>query len=173
MQPDTLILVLVGALVLRILYKRLRKSVGRQRFGRARVTFRIVFWSLFAGLLGLILFATDSVYMTTGAAGIALAQLGLRLTAHEHEEEHSYYTPNPFIGFAVFSLFAVRLGYRIASVAALVRAEDVDWRAYANRKALDDGPPITLAILFFIACFYACYYIGILVSRRRVPAVAP
>ena len=46
-------------------------------------------------------------------AGAVVAYFGLRLTVFDRQPDGLYYTPNRYIGLAVFAIFLIRFGFRL------------------------------------------------------------
>src|SRR3954471_9627307 len=107
---------IVGAVVVFVLFRRARSMFTRQKIRSDWLTFRI---AVFAALGGAILVLTLNnvpsllVDLVGLAIGAGIAWLGLRLTTFERQPDGLYFTPNLYIGLGVFALFLVRLVYRL------------------------------------------------------------
>jgi hypothetical protein len=166
-------LVLVGAFVAWAIYRRIRRSIGRQPVSPGRMQARIVILAL---ALALVTFASRAVHspelggaLLAGlAAGAALGYLGLRHTKFETTPEGSFYTPHTYIGVTVSALLIARVVYRfVANDPAALAAAQANGDPFASYHS-----PLTLAIVGVVVGYYVLYYLGVLMKSRdgRVPA---
>jgi len=169
---------LIAAIVLLILYRRFRRTFGRQRLRPKRMILRIVVLAVVCLLLlaspfrGL---ASDSAAAGGTVIGIALGLWALVHTKFENSEAGRFYTPNGYIGMAVVALLIGRLIYRFAVVYPLVHHA---MQQAAQNPQMQMTPlgayqrsPLTLGIYFILAGYYICYYAGVLIkSRATQPA---
>jgi hypothetical protein len=164
-------LVLVSAFVAWAIYRRVRRSIGRQLVSAGRMQVRIVMLALV-----LAIFASPAVHspelgvaLLAGlAAGAALGYVGLRHTKFETTAEGSFYTPHTYIGVTVSALLIARVVYRLVTTypAALAAAQS-NPDPFAGYRS-----PLTLAIFGVVVGYYVLYYAGILMKSReaRLPA---
>ncbi|HTW75455.1 MAG TPA: hypothetical protein VMD56_11110 [Steroidobacteraceae bacterium] len=172
MNPRLLTPLLITALVLWAIYRRVRRSFGRQPVIPARLY-------LSAGVLGalgaLLLSslwrdATLLVALLGGVAcGAVLSQVALRHTRFEATPQGRFYTPHTYIGLLVIALFIGRLLFRFLSVYGTTRAP---LAAGGDPLALYRHNPLTLAIIGLLIGYYVLYNLGVL-SRTRSIAEAP
>jgi hypothetical protein len=165
-------LVLVSALVAWAIYRRIRRSIGRQPISAGRMQVRIVILALV-----LVVIASRAVHspelggaLLAGlAAGAALGYVGLRHTKFETTPEGSFYTPHTYIGVTVSALLIARIAYRfVANYPAALAAAQANNDPFASYQK----SPLTLAIFGVVVGYYVLYYTGILMKSRdaRVPA---
>lgn len=145
-----------------VLYRRVRRQIGRQLLRPTSMIVRVVILSLVA--TSLLVMAPLSPMVTTAefgglAAGLAIAWFALRRTTFETTAEGRYYTPNPWVGAAVSALLVARVAMRLAAPSAAATPSD-PFAALASS-------PLTLATFFLIAGYYGGYTVGLL---RRSPA---
>jgi hypothetical protein len=173
MNPRLMTPLLLGVVIVLLLYRRARRSFGRQPINAARLSLR-------AGLLcavGALVLSTiwrDTRLVQALAAGLAagglLARLGLAHTRFDASAEGRFYTPHSYIGVTVLVLFVARLVYRVAS-------------GHADLAALQATPggspvmtyqqnPVTLALLGVPIGYYVLYNLGVL-RRSRALAGSP
>lgn len=171
MDPRLLTPYLIAAIVAWSVYRRMRRSFGRQRVRGG------LMWVRIALLTGLALFITID---TAGdvevlgallggiACGAALGYVGLRYTQFEVTAQGRFYTPHAYIGLAVTALFLGRLLYRFLGLynGALPAAENGQSLAALYRHS-----PFTLAVFGVLVGYYVLYYAGVL--QRTRPAGAP
>src|ERR1700690_767987 len=152
--------ILVGALVLWALYRRVRRSFGRQAVNPVRLRLRIGLLALIGGLLlvaSVRQFALLASLLGGAACGAAFAYLGLRHTKFEASQEGRFYTPHTYLGLLVTAVFVGRIVFRVL------------WAPAAPPAPLAPGPlqiaplnPATLATLGLLMGYYLCYYAGVL-----------
>lgn len=98
-----------------IMYRRIRRSFGRQPWQPKRTMFRL---GLMVLLLAFLLFGAvflPNVRLGVGlglAAGLSLGALALHLTQMEWHEGKPTYVPNPWIGGVLTLLLVGRLAWR-------------------------------------------------------------
>lgn len=162
------------ALIGFMLFRRYRQTVGRQPLVPTRLMFRV-------GLLGLaaLLFLTLSFSHPAAAAAASLAGLvvggllglvGLHLTRFERAPDRDYYTPNTYLGLAVFGVFLARLAYNFIRVSAQIQAMPPPGGQVpsAGFGSLTSSP-LTAALLLMVFGYYLIYEAGLLLWVRRNP----
>jgi hypothetical protein len=174
MDPKLITPILIGAVVVWAIVRRVRRTFGRQPVQPARMWLRI----------GILTFAGVAVVVTSGMrsaqmlealiggllCGAALAGLGLRHTRFEVTTEGRFYTPHTYIGLAVMLLFLGRLAYRflyLSSSAGGTLAADPGAAAAYQRS------PLTLGIFGLLVGYYVLYYAGVLFRTRSSALPAP
>jgi hypothetical protein len=151
-----------------MLYRRLRRTFGRQPFTPKRMVFRMI---LLSAVCVLLLVGTPATTASLGAAaaglvlGVALAMVGLMHTHVEATAEGKFYTPNKWIGLVVTALFVGRLAGRLFTISE--RATQL--ASGASPFAGVQRSPVTLGLFFLLAGYYVTYYAGVL---RKAPAPA-
>jgi hypothetical protein len=162
---------LVAALIVLAVYRRLRRSFGRQPLRAGRMIFRIALLSV----LGVLFFVTTGLRSGAFAgaafagliAGVLLALWGASQTRFESIGTERYYVPHTYTGIAVSLLFIGRVAYR------LLLAYQV---AHADHAAMNAGPPLGAAGylsspltlgLFFVLVGYYVYYLGFILWKSK------
>lgn len=171
MDPRLVTPYFAAAVVVWILYRRMRRSFGRQRVQDKRMWFRIGFLTLITALAA-VGFARDIDVLGALLAGIvcgaALAYVGLRHTKFEITPNGRFYTPHTYIGLVVTALLVGRLLYRFLGVyngvAPPAAAGQGLAAAYQHR-------PLTLAVFGVLVGYYVLYYLGVL-RRTRATGLA-
>ena len=159
---------LIAALVVWGIYRRLRRSFGRQRVREGLMWLRIGILTALAASIAVVT-AHDARVLAALAAGIAggaaLGYVGLRYTRFEVQPDGRFYTPHTYIGVAVTALFFGRLLYRFLTVYD---------GALPNRgfAAAYQGSPFTAVVLGALVGYYVFYYLGVL-QRTRLAAAVP
>ena len=169
MPPDySRILPWVFALLIPLaLYRRFRRTFGRQLLVPARMLVRIAIFLLIAVLLTM--GARNFALQALGgvALGAALALWGASRTRFETENGRRYYIPHTYTGIAVTLLFVGRLIYRFTQSSALGMAGDT--ATTGGPKAAVQSP-LTIGIFFVLIGYYVCYYSWVLWKSRHITA---
>jgi hypothetical protein len=168
MDQKLITAVLTGALVLWVLYRRVRRNIGRQPVTPVRMQFRMGVLVV-VGLLLAIPAARD-VNLLAGllagtVGGVALGWFGLRHTRFERTDQGVFYTPHTYIGLAVSALLLSRLVYRFFIVYPTMQAAS---QADQNPFAAFQRSPLTLAIFGVLIGYYVFYYAGVLGTSRNL-----
>jgi hypothetical protein len=170
MQPAdfrSVVPILVCALVLWAVYRRVRRSFGPQAVNPLRLRLRIGLLGVLALAL-LLTTARDPTLVATflggAACGAALAYIGLRHTRFEANAQGRFYTPHTYMGLLVTTLFIGRIALRLLPTVAAARATlppDPD-----PLRAMQ-GNPVTLATFGILVGYYLLYYAGVLWKSAR------
>ena len=182
MQPDFSQIgpFLFAALLVFAIYRRFRRSFGRQPLRPARMTLRIVLLAAVSCAL-LPLAWRSAQFLTAELAGAALG-IGLGLWGAQRNRflmhgGRLHYLPHTYAGIAVSLLFLGRLAFRVVQVYTGVQASHaahVDGGAdpsQAFAPASMVSSPLTVAIFFVLAGYYACYYSWVLWKSKHLKAV--
>lgn len=169
MDPRIVTPYLIAALVVWGVYRRMRRSFGRQRVREGRMWFRVGLFTLIAALAAVSV-ARDVDMLGTLLAGIAcgavLGYIGLKHTKFEVTPDARFYTPHAYIGLVVTALFLGRIVYRFLGVYNGVTPPAAAGQSLA---ASYQHSPLTLAIFGILVGYYVLYYVGVL-QRTRPPA---
>lgn len=149
-------------------YSRIRRMVGRQRLSRIRPWITLAIFPLLIALyaagarahLELLCWLAGGI-----AAGLLLAQYGLRRTVFEPTAQGLFYTPNAHLGIGLSLLFVGRIVYRLVEIFVLASGQPIDWSDFAR------SPP-TLAIFGLLSGYYMGYAFGLIRWRARVVRAA-
>jgi hypothetical protein len=164
-DPKLVTTILLAALVVWGIARRLRRTFGRQPVQSTRIVLRIGVLAV-AGVL-VVATTRNAEALEAVAAGIvcgaALGYLGLRHTRFEVTPQGRFYTPHTYIGLAVTALFLGRLAYRFVYLSygtgAMVDASQNPAVAYQKN-------PVTLGIFGVLVGYYVLFYSGVLVKTR-------
>jgi hypothetical protein len=167
MDPNLIAPILVAALVVWGILRRLRRTFGRQPVHVGRIWLRIGVLTLAGGLVIATSAARNVEALEALAAGLtcgaALGYLGLRHTKFEVTPEGRFYTPHTYIGLAVTALFLGRLLYRFFYLSygtnAVVGANQ-------NLAVAYQKSPLTLGVFAVLIGYYVLFYAGVLVRTR-------
>lgn len=165
--------VLIGALVLFVLYRRFRRSLGRQKLRPTSMWIRVVVLALVCVLLLLSPFRNNMTFIAAAIGMVLGIGLGFYATAHtkfETTPEGRFYTPNGYIGMGVLALLIGRLIYRFMVIYPAIHSAA---QQAAQNPQLQGSPfaayqrsPLTLGIYFLLAGYYICYYISVIMRSR-------
>jgi hypothetical protein len=172
MDPKLITPVLMAVLVAWALYRRVRRTIGRQLVSPARMQWRIGIFGV-VGALMLFVSLRDMQLLGAMVAGLAggavLAWFGLRHTKFETTAQGHFYTPHTYIGLFVSALLLGRVLYRILVLYAGMQAAA---QANANPFAAYQKSPLTLAIFGVLVGYYLTYYAGVLSKSRSLASTA-
>jgi hypothetical protein len=166
---------LVAAVVVLAIYRRLRRSFGRQPVSSRRMTWRIALL-LLAGctLLPVALRSTPflGAELVGAALGIALGVWGAQRTRFEMYGGRLHYVPHTYTGVAVSLLFLGRLAYRVVQVYMSAHASHA--AAASEDPAQVFAPdsmvrsPLTVGLFFVLLGYYLCFYGWLLWKSKRL-----
>jgi hypothetical protein len=151
------------------LYRRFRRTFGRQLVTPSRMVLRIVLLSTVCVLIVVSSSSTPAGFAAAGAGlvgGVLLAAVGLRLTKFEATNEGRFYVPNGWIGMAVAALFLGRLAGRLFTMSERVAAAQAGGAPFAGLQ----WSPLTIGLFFLLAAYYVGYYAGVLMKARTLRA---
>ena len=154
------------------LFRRFRGMVGRQPLVPSRLMFRVGLLAL-AALLFLIPSLSRPAAAAASLAGLVVGGLiglaGLRLTRFERTPERDYYTPNTYLGLAVFGVFLARLAYNFVRVSAQLQTLPAAGQTPPTGFSSLTSNPLTAALLLMVFGYYLVYEAGLLLWVRRNP----
>jgi hypothetical protein len=162
---------LLAALIVLAVYRRLRRSFGRQPLRPARMVVRIVIFSVL-GVLFLISAGLRSGAFLGAAiagllAGVLLALWGAARTRFETIGTERYYVPHTYTGIAVSLLFIGRVAYRVLQTYGTPRADGTALPVGAGLGAAGYvSSPLTFG-LFFVLVGYYVYYLGFILWKSK------
>lgn len=170
MDPKLFAPLLIVALVLWGIYRRARRSFGRQAVVRGRLWGRLVMLALVVVLVGAGALHDARALIGLGAGlgcGLLLAAVGLRYAQFESTPEGHFYTPHAMIGAVLMAVLVGRIGWRVLRVYAAAPA------ALSSPQGLgtiDPHNPVTLGLFGGLVGYYAAFNLGVL---RRSSAMPP
>jgi hypothetical protein len=163
-----------AALVLFIIYRRFRRSIGRQPLLPGRMMVRMTILSVIGLLLLPAALRSSAGALAIGAGlalGVGLGVWGAKHTRFEWHEEKLHYVPHTYAGMVVSALFLGRLIYRF-----LVLPQS----GYSPGAAAPPGSspatvlgslyhnPLTLSVFFVLIGYYVYYYSYVLWESKHV-----
>lgn len=164
----------IAPVALLVLYRRMRRHVGRQPLQAWRVGMRLAGMGIAAiallliGLAGALVGSTSGLSVLAGlAGGFVVGGYGLRSTRFETTIDGRFYTPNPWLGLGLSALMLGRLAYRFIAVRGASQAALL---ADPYSLATLHRSPLTLAIAGLAVGYFLRYAVG-LWRAARSPAV--
>jgi len=164
MQPDFSKIgpFLVSALVIFAIYRRFRRSFGRQLLGPGRMTVRVALLAV-AGCALLPMALRSAQYLWSELAGATLGVgLGVWSAGRTRFLMHGgrlQYVPHTYTGIVVSLLFLGRLAFRVA-------------QAYTGSQAFAPtsmvSSPLTIGIFFVLVGYYLWYYAWMLWKSKHL-----
>ncbi len=159
-----------------MLYRRLRRTVGRQPL----VPGRLMFQAGLLAVLSLVFLALAFISLGAAAAAVggllaggAIGLLGLNHTRFERGPDRDYYTPNTYLGLAVFGLFLARLAYRWVQASVQMQSLPAGGHPPSAIVGGLTSSPLTTALLLMVFGYYLVYESGLLLWVRRNPPGQP
>lgn len=159
---------MIAAFIGWAIYRRARRSFGRQPVSVVRLRLRI---GLLA-VVGTLILVTSAARMDLLApmlggivCGAVLAMVGLRHTRFEATPEGRFYTPHTYIGLFVSALFIGRILFRFLTLyghpQSLTQASPNPFDQYQRS-------PLTLAIFGVLVGYYILFNLGVLRKSREI-----
>jgi hypothetical protein len=159
---------LLAALVIFAIYRRLRRSFGRQPLRPASMTVRIVLLAII-GCAMLPLALKSAQFLTAELAGLALGVAlgwwGSQRTRFLTLGTRLYYVPHTYTGIAVSLLFLGRLIFRALQAYAAAHAGHASAGGPAQSLA---SSPLTVALFFVLIGYYICFYSWVLWKSKHL-----
>jgi hypothetical protein len=159
---------LLAALVVFAVYRRLRRSFGRQLLRPGRMTLRMVLLTVVGcALTPMALRSAQYLWaeLAGAALGIGLGAWGAGRTGFLMYRERLHYVPHTYTGIAVSLLFLGRLVFRMLQAYAGPHAA----QTFAPSSMVSS--PLTVGILFVLVGYYVCYYGWVLWKSKHLEAV--
>ena len=152
---------LFAGLIAWIVYRRVRRNVGRQKVWPRLIRIYLCTGSLLT--LWVISLSFQSLNLLLGIAGgllvgALLGRLGWRLTKFEETPDGHFYTPDTRIGIAISLLFIARIAYRFWMLRDAAASSGVH---HFIRN------PLTLFVFGLFAGYYIVYYIRLFIYTRE------
>jgi hypothetical protein len=165
---------LFAVLIPLMLYRRFRRTFGRQPLQKSRMTLRIVVLLILGATLAP-LALQSSAYLSGEvgglAAGVALALWGAQRTRFLTQDGRLYYIPHTYTGIAVSALLLGRIAYRIVqlfSAGGLTGIGAPGGSGTAGGPASMMRSPLTATIFFVLIGYYVCYYGLVLWKSKHI-----
>lgn len=166
-------ILIIAALILFSIYRRVRRNIGWQEFREGSLMFRTVFL-LVVGLLfvsGAVLHPISLISDILGILiGVALAYYSATVTNFEQREGRLYYRPNTWIGSTVTVIFLARLLYRFYSLyssGGFSSYQQGQTNGFQNMSGAI-GNSWTAGLMLIMFAYYVIYYFLLLRKQKRL-----
>jgi hypothetical protein len=164
----------IAVLAVLLIYRRFRRSFGRQRILPVRMRLRIgILIVLGCSLLPMAMKSGQflMIEFTGLAAGVALGVWGAERTRYQSYDGQLHYVPHTYTGVAVSLLFVGRMVYRIVELYSMERSSgssgaDLASQGFASPTMMRS--PLTVGLLFAVIGYYVCYYGMVLWKSNRI-----
>jgi hypothetical protein len=152
-----------AALVLFVIYRRFRRSFGRQPLRPRRMIARMTILSAIGLLLlpAALRSSAGALAISAGLAlGVGLAVWGAQRTRFEWHEGMLHYIPHTYAGMIVSALFLGRLIYRLLVLPQSGYSPGAGFSAAPPTEAFGAlyHNPLTLSVFFALIGYYVYYY---------------
>ncbi len=153
---------LFAALVMLIVYRRLRRSFGRQPLRPRRMTLRMILLVVLACTFAPLALRSTQYFgaeISGAVLGFALGVWGAQRTRFQMYQDRLHYVPHTYTGIAVTLLVLGRLAFRGIQAYTgpqLGPAPMNPSHAYPPDSMVRS--PLTAGIFFILAGYYLCYY---------------
>jgi len=159
-----------AVLVVFLVYRRFRRTFGRQLLHPTRMTARVVLLVVLAAVLaptGL----RGGEYLLAEAAGaavgIGLALWGASRTRYVRDGGRLFYIPHTYTGITVSALLLARILYRFAAIYTTGGLSVPVGPAPGTPEAMVKTP-LTLGLFFVLIGYYVCYYSRLIWKSKRI-----
>ncbi|HEX7056678.1 MAG TPA: hypothetical protein VF260_05710 [Bacilli bacterium] len=176
MDQHSSTLIIMIALILFAIYRRVRRNIGWQHLRSGSMTIRIVLF-LVVGLLFFIEGVFHPISLISDIAGIGLgvvlALYGAKVTDFAQREGLLYYRPNVWIGAVVTFIFLARFVYRFYGVFSSGILDQVQ-QGKQNPNDLQNlssaADSWTAGLMLIMFAYYVVYYMILLKKQKQLQA---
>jgi hypothetical protein len=166
---------LLAAVVMFAVYRRLRRTFGRQLLRPRRMVFRIALLTV-VGCALMPLALRSAQFLTaelSGAVlGVALAIWGAERTRFLKYNGQLHFMPHTYTGIIVSLLFLGRLVFRLVQVYSGAGHAPHSGDAAEPSQAFSSGSaiqsPLTVGLFFVLVGYYVCYYSLVLWKSKHL-----
>ena len=160
---------LFAVLIPLMIYRRLRRSFGRQPLRPTRMGVRMIILGLLAASLAPLMSRSPALLLAGAAGaglGIALALWGASRTRFLTQKGQLCYVPHTYAGIAVSLLVVGRIAYRLTQAYASGGFEQAAPAGAGSAQVVQS--PLTVGILLVLIGYYLCYYAWLLWKAKHV-----
>jgi len=162
---------LLVALIVFVVYRRLRRSFGRQKLRPGRMALRIALLAILGAVIAPMALrsaAFAGAAVAGLATGVLLAWWGASRTSFERVGTERFYVPHTYPGIAVSSLFIGRVVFRLLEAYQITHGQ-ITYGAQVNPATAPGmgaasygvagyvSSPLTLGLAFVLVGYYVCY----------------
>lgn len=163
---------LIVALIVFVMYRRVKRTIGFQKLARTRLIFRTVMFGLlgcvllYMGLLHPINFIADAVGL---AAGLVLGYYAIKHIRFEKREDIWYYRTHLWVEVTIIVLLIGRIVFKLLSVYYLPNGSGLQASAATSMDTFTRDP-LTVGIFFVLISFYIRYFTYLLRKHKEFDA---
>jgi hypothetical protein len=160
--PNVVPLVFMGLIGWRV-YRRVRRSIGRQPVRTKRLTTGIIIYSVICIMLAVGAMQHPKVLAGLGGGlllGVPLGLGALRFTRFENTPEGRFYTSHPYIGISIAAVLVIRMFYRMTLFFGSTQ------HVQASTTMMQS--PLTFSLFGLLAGYYITFYIGVMMRSGKV-----
>ncbi|HJV31258.1 MAG TPA: CcdC protein domain-containing protein [Bacillales bacterium] len=169
MNQHFYIYIVIGALILFNIFRRVSKSFGWQQMNQGKMIIRIALYSI-VGILFFIQGGIHLISLISDAVGILigtlLAYYSSKKTNFEKREEHWYFCPNKWFGGVVVVLFFGRLLYRFYEMYTLGVFSGT--KGGMQNLNASFGPSWTAGLILIMFAYYFVYYLALIRKQKQL-----
>lgn len=173
MNQHSYTIILIIALILWSIYRRVRRNIGWQHLNHRKLLVRVVIFFII-GLIFLAGGVFHPISLVSDIVGIilgmVLAYYGSTITSFEQRENRLYYRPNIWIGSIVTFLFLARFIYRFYGIFAggtLTKIQQGQTNDFQN-MGYAVGNSWTSGLLLIMFAYYIFYYMILLRRQKQI-----
>ena len=166
---------LIAALVVWVIYRRVRRNFGRQLLRPRRMMVRIALLAVIGCLLAPLAARSSAMLAAVAGglvAGVALGLWGAERTRFLDQDGQRYFLPHTYTGLAVTLLVLGRFAFRMTQVVGGPHA--AAGVAGGRPGGFSDAlvrTPLSVTVLFVLIGYYVCFYARVLQkSKHPTPA---
>lgn len=166
-------ILIIAALILFSIYRRVRRNIGWQELRQGNLMFRTILL-LVVGLLFVSGAVSHPISLISDILGIligvALAYYSATITNFEQREGRLYYRPNTWIGSTVTVIFLARLFYRFYSLysqGGFSSYQQGQSNGFQNMSGAI-GNSWTAGLMLIMFAYYVIYYFLLLRKKKHL-----
>ncbi len=155
-------------LVLLIIARRVKKSIGFQKFNQTTLIIRMVSFAIIMLLIlsASIMYPETIFYNGVGIiAGLVLAYIATNQAQFEKREDGVYFKTHVWVELTVMGLFLARIAYRAFVLKDMLQPNQSNEEIHEKTKILRD--PLTGSVLFTFCTYYIGYFSFILREGKK------
>jgi hypothetical protein len=157
--PEPTRIIYLFPLLLVMVVLRLRRDLGFQRVGSARVRIRMVMLFILAALVtGILVIQSPLLTILSLAASLSLVAFSVRTTVLEHRDDGIWFKPNQWVGTGLMVVYLGRIGFRFYQLWQSGALENIQ---VANATEIFVSSPLSRAALLLLVSYFAIYYLVI------------
>lgn len=159
------VIILLAALVL---FRRIKRSIGFQKFNEASLIIRMVIF----GLVSLLILFSAIIYpmalIGDGIgiiAGLVLAYIATNHAQFEKREKGLYFKTHIWVEITVIVLFVIRFAYRFYMYKDMFQPNESPHEMQNRMQTMQD--PFTSVVIFLFCAYYIGYFSFILKEAKK------